>query len=161
MCLAGPLLMDRLHLRVKDLARPSLRLYGANGDNIELMGAAPTIITDKKSGRQTRQLIYFSSGAELLLSYEACLDLGLVNHGVEHRAKEHSLLHRAAAAAPKAGKDPKCPCKCPVREPAAAQHARGSRPHPPAGGRGARGLSLPHPHTTALARCSEEAAGPG
>ena len=106
-CLAGPKLMERLHLRVKDLARPSLRLYGANGDSIELMGAAPTIITDRKSGRQTRQLIYFSSGAELLLSYEACLDLGLVNHGVEHRA---------AAAALKAGKDPKCPCKCPVRE---------------------------------------------
>merc|ERR1712218_539191 len=80
--------MDRLHLRGKDLARPSLRLYGANGDSIELMGAAPTIITDRKSGRQTRQLIYFSSGVE----------------------------HGAAAAALKAGKDPKCPCKCPVRE---------------------------------------------
>ena len=79
------------------------------------MGAAPTIITDKKSGRQTRQLIYFSSGAELLLSYEACLDLGLVNHGVEHGVN-HGVEHGAAAAALKAGKDPKCPCKCPVRE---------------------------------------------
>ena len=79
-CLAGTRLMKALGLRVQDLARSDMKLHGADNTGIRLLGAVPVIIIDKKSGRLTRQLLYVcNKAASLLLSLEACVDLGMVS----------------------------------------------------------------------------------
>merc|ERR1712218_654201 len=108
-CLAGAKLLKSMGLQSSDLATCDMKLYGASGNDIRLLGIMPTIITDVQSGRQTRQMLYFCEAADLLLSMEACSDLSLVVPGFPN-------VGGAAVAALKPGKNPECPCKCPVRE---------------------------------------------
>ena len=131
-CLAGTRLMKALGLRVQDLARSDMKLHGADNTGIRLLGAVPVIIIDKKSGRLTRQLLYVcNKAASLLLSLEACVDLGMVspsfpNISVQTESKEIFALSPSSgekksrndpsSGEKKSGKDPNCPCECPVRE---------------------------------------------
>ena len=49
-CLAGTKLMESLKLWQSNLARANIKLYGASGDEIKLLGVAPVVITDRESG---------------------------------------------------------------------------------------------------------------
>ena len=98
-----------------DLIRCAMKLYGADNSDIDLLGVRPLIITDTVTGRQTRQLVYIchkASSLSLLLSLEACVDLGYVNKNFT--APEY--IQFPSNAATRAGKKPDCDCECPVRE---------------------------------------------
>ena len=111
-CLTGPKPMRAMGLTEENLMKCDLRLYGADNSDIELVGAVFVIITDTQTGRETKQLLYIcNKAASLLLSLEACADLGLVNP--EFPATESA--HYPSIAAARAGKKPDCDCKCPVR----------------------------------------------
>ena len=105
--LSGTKLMRNIGITEADLTRCAMRLYGADGNDIDLLGTVPVIITDTVTGRQTKQLLYICHKASsLLLSLEACEDLGYV-------ARDFAQLASNSAVG---GKDPNCDCDCPVRE---------------------------------------------
>ena len=81
-CLAGPKLMRALHLTDDDLIPACLIMHSASGTNMPILGAALTRITTQSTGRQTRQMLYFSPIAtKLYLSLATCTDLGLIPTG--------------------------------------------------------------------------------
>ena len=107
-CLSGPKTMRAMGLTEANLMNCDLRLYGADNSDIELLGAVFVIITDTQTGRETKQVLYVcNKAASLILSLEACADLGLVSP--DFPATEPSI------ASIRAGKKPDCDCKCPVR----------------------------------------------
>ena len=111
-CMSGTRPMRAMGLTEANLMKCDLRLYGADNSDINLLGAVFVIITDTRTGRDTRQLLYVcEKAASLLLSLEACTDLGLVSP--EFPASESAQF--ASNAAARAGKKQDCDCKCPVR----------------------------------------------
>ena len=59
-----------------------LRLSGANGSSIRILGVFITITGEDSSGKRwsTKQLCYVAEGVtRLMLSKEACVQLGIVN----------------------------------------------------------------------------------
>ena len=90
-CMGGPNLPRSLGLSEANLAQSDLRLYGADDTVINLIGCVPVIITDSKSKTETRQLVYINSDAStLLLSLEACQDLGYVSDSFPKQGPEPS-----------------------------------------------------------------------
>ena len=111
--MAGTKFMRSLGVSEADLTKCALRLYGADNSDIDLIGVIPVIITDTVTGRQTRQLVYVCHNASsLILSLEACEDLGYVKK--DFTAPEQ--VQFTSNAATRAGKNPDCDCECPVRE---------------------------------------------
>ena len=111
--LAGLKFMRSMGVSEADLVRCAMRLYGADGADINLIGAVPVIITDTATGRQTRQVLYICHNASsLLLSLEACEDLGYINKNFT----THEHVQLTSNAATRTGKKPDCDCECPVRE---------------------------------------------
>ena len=80
----------------------------ADNKDIHLLGAVFVIITDTKTGRKTRQLLYVcDKAASLLLSLEACMDLGFV--GLDFSVSEE--VQFVSYTIDKAGKNPDYVCK--------------------------------------------------
>ena len=95
------------------MTRCDLRLYAADNSDINLLGIIPVIITDVVTGHYTRQIVYICRRASsLLLSLEACEDLGYISQ--DFPSSHYGTSSNAATLA--AGKKPDCDCKCPVRE---------------------------------------------
>ena len=117
-CLGGRKVMRSLGLTEANLARSNLRLYGADNSDIDLIGAVPVTITDTRTGRVTKQVLYICDRASLLLSLEACVDLGLVHPDFPAPMSETPQPSHAqvSSAAARSGKNPDCDCTCPVRE---------------------------------------------
>ena len=114
-CMSGTKPMRALGLTEAKLMKCDLRLYAADNSDINLLGAVFVIITDTQTGRETRQLLYVcNNAASLLLSLEACTDLGLISSDFPVSRSESAQVVSNAAA--RAGKKPDCDCKCPVRE---------------------------------------------
>ena len=111
-CMGGKKTMRSLGLTEANLAKCDLRLYGADNSDIDLLGAVPVIITDSRTGQETRQILYICSKASLLLSLEACIDLGLVSPDFPSPQPVQFVSNAAA----RSGKKQDCDCKCPVRE---------------------------------------------
>ena len=110
--LTGTKTMRNIGITEADLTRCALRLYGADGKDIELLGPIPVIITDTQTGKSTKQVLYLCHKASsLLLSLEACEDLGYVPRDFADM-RQTQLANKAAVD----GKDPNCDCECPVRE---------------------------------------------
>ena len=110
--MAGTKFMRSLGVSEPDLPRCNLRLYGADNTDINLLGVIPVIITDVVTGQQTRQIVYICQRtSSLLLSLEACEDLGYVSQDFPKQQPDI-----ASNAATRQGKNPDCDCDCPVRE---------------------------------------------
>ena len=113
-CLSGTKFMRSLGLSESDLTKCDMRLYGADNGDINLVGVVPVMITDTQSGEWTKQILYVCERAStLLLSLEACIDLGYTS---ENFPQSESGSQCASNASSRAGKRPGCPCTCPVRE---------------------------------------------
>ena len=111
--MTGTMGMRSIGASETDLTRCSMRLYGADNSDIELLGVIPVLITDTATGRQTRQILYICNKASsLILSLEACEDLGYVRKDFA----EQKTVQGSSTATSRAGKDPDCDCTCPVRE---------------------------------------------
>ena len=109
--MGGPKFMRSIGLSEADLAQSDLRLYGADDTVINLIGMVPVVIVDNKTKTETRQFVYINADAStLLLSLEACQDLGYVSDNFPDQGPEPSQC------AAKSGKNPECDCKCPTRE---------------------------------------------
>lgn len=109
--MGGPKFMRSIGLSEADLAQSDLRLYGADDTVINLIGMVPVVIVDNKTKTETRQFVYINVDAStLLLSLEACQDLGYVSDNFPDQGPEPSQC------AAKSGKNPECDCKCPTRE---------------------------------------------
>ena len=109
--MGGPKFMRSIGLSEADLAQSDLRLYGADDTVINLIGMVPVVIVDNKTKTETRQFVYINEDAStLLLSLEACQDLGYVSDNFPDQGPEPSQC------AAKSGKNPECDCKCPTRE---------------------------------------------
>ena len=75
--------LARLGLTSKDLLEVDLRLKGANGGSIRILGGLFITISgeDRRNGKwSTRQLCYVAEGVtKLMLSREACVQLGIIS----------------------------------------------------------------------------------
>ena len=110
-CMGGPKFMRSLGLSEASLAQSNLVLYGADDTVIDLIGMVPVVIVDNKSKAWTRQFVYINADAStLLLSLEACQDLGYVSDNFPEQGPEPSQCSA------KSGKNPECDCSCPTRE---------------------------------------------
>ena len=112
-CMSGTNSMRAMGLTERVMMKCDLRLYGADNSDIKLLGAVFVVITDIRTGQETRQLLYVCErAASLLLSLEACVDLGLVGPDFP----DTESVQVAGNAAASVGNNPDCDCKCPVRE---------------------------------------------
>ena len=79
----GPGQLTEIGLSVKDLMEVDLRLSGANGSGIRILGGVFITITgEDSSGKKwsTKQLCYVAEGVtRLMLSKDACVQLGIIN----------------------------------------------------------------------------------
>ena len=79
--MAGTKFMRSMGQSEANLAKCNMRLYGADNNDIQLLGVIPVIITDVVTGLQTRQIVYICNKAStLLLSLKAYEDLGYISH---------------------------------------------------------------------------------
>ena len=86
-----------------------MALTNADESPIALIGAVPVLITDTIANTFTRQILYISGNANgLLLSQEACIDLGYINTEFPRRKPEQ-------VCSTKSGKKEDCDCVCPTR----------------------------------------------
>ena len=116
-CLAGTMFMRSLGLDVCDLTQCDMRLYGADDKDINMLGVMPLVFTDMLSGIQTRQFVYICEHAStLLLSLEACIDLGYVSENFPvHPSPSSQHPSSPVNATTRTGKKPDCDCSCPER----------------------------------------------
>ena len=130
-CLGGPSQLRSLGITESHLTKCDMVLYGADSSDIGLIGVIPVVITDRASGRQTRQFLYIckKSPRNMLLSLEACIDLGYVSPSFpsaqerqEQAVASHNDNDQSVNRADiidqsvnRAGKKPDCDCNCPVR----------------------------------------------
>ena len=89
----GPEQLHSVGLSVGDLMPVDLRLSGANGSSIRILGGIFISITGvDTSGKKwsTKQLCYVAEGvSRLMLSKEACVQLGIVNSSFPSLSYEH------------------------------------------------------------------------
>ena len=82
-CVMGTEELRKLGLTEKDLLPVGMKLHGANGSNIQILGAVfVTISGQDAAGKtwETNQLCYVAKGVgKLLLSKEALVKLGIIN----------------------------------------------------------------------------------
>ena len=89
-----------------------MALTNADESPIALVGTVLVLITDTSTDTFTRQILYISGNANgLLLSQEACIDLGYVSPEFPRRRPEQ-------VCSTKSGKKEDCDSECPVRSPA-------------------------------------------
>ena len=89
-----------------------MALTNADESPIALVGAVLVLITDTSTDTFTRQILYISGNANgLLLSQEACIDLGYVSPEFPRRRPDQ-------VCSTKSGKKEDCDSECPVRSPA-------------------------------------------
>ena len=78
----GPRELAKLGLSEKDLIPVEMKLGGANGSQLEILGGVFLILAGKdKAGKiyETNQLCYVAEGVEkLLFSKEACVKRGIL-----------------------------------------------------------------------------------
>ena len=81
-CCMGPRELNKLGLNEKDLLEVEMKLNGANGSQLRIMGGVFLVISGNDgAGKlwETNQLCYVAEGVEkLLLSKEACVKLGIL-----------------------------------------------------------------------------------
>ena len=82
-CVMGPDELRKLGLSEKDLLPVDMKLHGANGSNIQILGAIFIIISGRDAERkiwETHQLCYIAEKVgKMLLSREALVKLGIIN----------------------------------------------------------------------------------
>ena len=79
----GPRELAKLGLSEKDLIPVEMKLGGANGSQLEILGGLFLVISGTDAAGkhwETNQLCYVAKGVEkLLLSKEACIKLGILS----------------------------------------------------------------------------------
>ena len=109
--MAGRNTIRKLGLDESHVTPCSLNLNNADMSPIKILGVIPVNITDVKSNSQTKQILYITDGANgLLLSQEACIDLGFID-------KEFPKVKSSQVCTNKTGKKSDCDCDCPERSP--------------------------------------------
>ena len=81
-CLGGMRRIPRLGMTVDDLIPVSMKMHAANGNGINIVGAAILRFSCKSpygEPRETRQITYITDNSDkLVLSREACISLGMI-----------------------------------------------------------------------------------
>ena len=92
-CIGGPNTLQSLGITEDHLTKCEMTIYGADDSDIQLLGVVPVWITDRSSGRQTRQFLYIckKSPRNILLSLEACIDLGYVDSNFPSAQEEEAV----------------------------------------------------------------------
>ena len=107
--MAGRDFMRGLGINESQATQCRMSLTNADESPIALIGAVPVLITDTIANTFTRQILYISGNANgLLLSQEACIDLGYINTEFPRRKPEQ-------VCSTKSGKKEDCDCVCPTR----------------------------------------------
>ena len=110
-CLGGRTYLRSLGLCEEDLTPCDMTVSGANNSNIKVLGALLVELSrgSSQGDLTTKQIIYICEGVVgALLSFEACVDLGLVRDDFPQTC--------VSVAGQGSRKNPDCECKCPVRE---------------------------------------------
>ena len=110
-CLAGPTMLRRLGLRSSDLIPVTMQMHTVTNLGIKIIGAA--VLRISAHGRGTRQLVYITDqNDKLLLSREACTDLGIIPASFPqvspdslHPGQDASMMSASSTA-----------CNCPRRQ---------------------------------------------
>ena len=122
----GPGQLTGIGLSVKDLMEVDLRLSGANGTSIRILGGVFITITgEDSSGKKwsTKQLCYVAEGVtRLMLSKEACVQLGIINSCFPSVGSCYTASAAAVTDSEEFDLVPCSPnedgsCSCPRREP--------------------------------------------
>ena len=117
-CLGGPPTLRSLGITEDHLTKCSMTLYGADNTDINLLGIVPVTITDRISRRQTKQFLYICQKPprNILLSLEACIDLGYVDSNFPSSQREAEQSEMSVdTSVNRAGKKQECDCQCPAR----------------------------------------------
>ena len=126
-CLASLKIIQHLGLREKDLIPVTMRMYAANNNGINILGATILRLSGKsKSGDAlaTRQITYVTDDSDkLFLSREACMALGMISNTFPtigetlpppnmsaHSSQDNPNLNHAVYGTHTA------PCNCPKRQ---------------------------------------------
>ena len=129
--MAGRDFMRGLGIDESQATECRMSLTNADESPIALIGAVPVLITDTSTNHFTRQILYISGNASgLLLSQEACIDLGYISPEFPRRPKQVCstksekkedcdcplpLLVKEQVCSTKSGKKEDCDCTCPLR----------------------------------------------
>ena len=107
--MAGRNIIRKLGLEESHITPCSLNLNNADSSPIQILGVIPVNITDRRGQAQTKQILYVTNRDNgLLLSQEACIDLGFID-------PEFPTIKSSQVCATKTSKKPDCDCGCPVR----------------------------------------------
>ena len=121
----GPGQLTRIGLSVKDLMEVDLKLSGANGSSIGILGGLFITITGEDSNGKkwsTKQLCYVAEGVtRLMLSKEACVQLGIINSSFPSVGSSYTDTASAVTDSEEFDLVPCSPnedgsCSCPRRE---------------------------------------------
>ena len=108
--MAGRQIIRKLGLQEDIITPCSLQLNNADISPIRILGAIPVKMTDQVSKTETRQIMYINHGANgLLISQEACIDLGYVDPEFPRRKSSQVCNIKPG------GKKEDCDCDCPPR----------------------------------------------
>ena len=116
-CLMATAILDELGLSVRDLIPITLTMRAANNSQLPIMGAILLRLSNPKTKKVTRQMVYVTpSVTKLFISREACTELGIIDPSFPHSTT--AVVHDAGAtsrATPAQGTAHTPQCGCPRR----------------------------------------------
>lgn len=123
-CLTGTAILDELRLSTRDLIPVTLTMRAANNSQLPIMGAILLRLSNPKTKKATRQMVYVTpSVTKLFISREACTELGIIDPSFPHSTT--AVVYDAGAtsgATPTKGTTHTPQCGC---------HRRVAPPPPP------------------------------
>ena len=116
-CLTGTAILDELRLSTRDLIPVTLTMRAANNSQLPIMGAILLRLSNPKTKKATRQMVYVTpSVTKLFISREACTELGIIDPSFPHSTT--AVVHDAgttSGATPAQGTAHTPQCGCPRR----------------------------------------------